>query len=155
MADEERKIPDTLNAADEKSHKPALTTAAAPTAAPVDDKKFGVENCCVRTFWAVVERDGSLVRGRNVAWCKKIGIGIYEVYFTGDVSNGVFNATIGRPLYATAPPGEITVALRWGPGPYTPQFTATGANTKGVWVETYDSAGKHSDREFHLTVHAQ
>lgn len=152
MADE-KKISDTLNAADEKAHKAMLTPAAAP--AVVDDKKFGVENCCVRQFWAVVERDGSLVRARNVAWCRKIGTGIYEVYFTGDVSNGVFTATIGRPGYATAPTGQITVALRWGPGPYTPQFTVAINNTKGVWIQTWDSAGNAADREFHLMVNTQ
>jgi hypothetical protein len=142
---------ETLNAPDER----AAAAARAAATVPDDEKKYGLEHCCVRQFWAVVETNGTLVRGRNVAWCKKIGVGIYEVYFTGDVSNGVFNATIGRPGYATAPHGEITVALRWGPGPYTPQFTAPGANTKGVWVQTWDSTGNPADREFHLTVLTQ
>jgi hypothetical protein len=149
MADE-RKMSDTLNAADQKAHDAAR---ALPTV-PDDEKKYGVEHCCVRQFWAVVETNGTLVRGRDVAYCRKIPstTGIYEVYFTGDVSNGVFNATIGRPLYATEPHGEITVALRWGPGPYTP-FTAPGSNTKGVWIQTFDSTGQPSDRAFHLMVH--
>jgi hypothetical protein len=135
----------TLNAESEDDAKKARTPAAAPAA-----DIWGVEHCCVREFWAVVETNGSLVRGRNVTYCRKISLGIYEVYFTGDVSNGVFNATIGRPGYATAPPGEITVALRASPGPYNP-FTIS--MTKGVWVQTWDSAGKPADREFHLMVH--
>src|SRR4051794_4748854 len=94
----------TLNADSEDAAKKARAPAPA-SAADI----WGVEHCCVREFWAVVETNGNLVRGRNVTYCKKIGMGVYEVYFTGDVSNGVFNATIGRPGYATAPPGEITV----------------------------------------------
>jgi hypothetical protein len=50
-----------------------------------------------REFWAVIERDGSLVRGRNVLRTEKLDQGIYEVFFTGDVSNAAFVATIGRP----------------------------------------------------------
>ncbi len=127
----------------------APAAVRAPAAATGD--LWGVEHCCVREFWAVVETNGTLVRGRNVTFCRRIALGIYEVYFTGDVSNGVFNATIGRPLYSTEPTGEITVALRAG-SVYNP-FTA--ALNKGVWVQTFDSAGKPADRAFHLTVHTQ
>jgi hypothetical protein len=76
----------------------------------------------------------------------------YEVFFTGDVSNGAFGATIGRPGIATEPPGEITVALRCCPGanPWTPF-----ADNKGVWVQTFDSNGRPSDRSFHLIVLSQ
>ena len=94
----------------------------------------------------------SLVRGRNVLRTAKLGLGIYEVFFTGDVSNGAFVATIGRPGIATEPPGEITVALRCCPGlnPWTPF-----ADNKGVWVQTFDSDGRPSDRSFHLIVLSQ
>jgi hypothetical protein len=93
-----------------------------------------------------------LVRGRNVSRCQKIGTGIYEVFFTGDVSNGAFVATIGRPGIATEPTGQITVALRCCPGLglYTP-FD----DNKGVWVQTWDSQGEPSDRSFHLIVLTQ
>jgi len=106
----------------------------------------------VRQFWAVVETSGDLVRGRNVSRCQKIGTGIYEVFFTGDVSNGAFVATIGRPGIATEPTGQITVALRCCPGfgLYTP-FD----DNKGVWVQTWDSKGEPSDRSFHLIVLSQ
>ena len=82
----------------------------------------------------------------------KLDLGIYEVFFTGDVSNGAFVATIGRPGIATEPPGEITVALRCCPGtnPWTPF-----ADNKGVWVQTFDSNGVPSDRSFHLIVLSQ
>jgi hypothetical protein len=120
--------------------------AAAKVAAPASEA-YGVENCCVREFWAVIERDGTLVRGRNVWRVARLASGIYEVIFTGDVSNGVYNATIGRPGIFTEPPGFITVALR---------ASATVPEIgKGVWVDTHDPNGNFSDRAFHLSVLTQ
>jgi hypothetical protein len=127
----------------------AATVARAPQPVKDDPAKYGVEHCCVREFWAVVERDGTLIRGRNVASTKHLGPGMYQVYFTGDVSQGVYVATIGRPGIATEPTGQIGVALRCcpGTGPYTP-FD----DNKGVWVDTHDTNGAYSDRAFHLVV---
>ena len=143
------KIHDTLNAPNDAAAKAAISPHVPPPKQGMSDPRYGVEQCCVREFWAVVERDASLVRGRNVLRTRKLGVGIYEVFFTGDVSNGAFVATIGRPGIATEPPGEITVALRCCPGlglfePFE--------GDKGVWIQTFDSAGKPSDRSFHLIV---
>ena len=106
---------------------------------------FGVEDCCVREFWAVVERDGTLVRGRNVWRTARLGPGMYEVVFTGDVSQGVYNCTIGRPFDATEPAGMVSVALRC--------CLVPPEENKGVWVDTHDPDGTFSDRAFHLVVH--
>jgi|GEM_PF-1348101 hypothetical protein len=142
----------TLNAPHEAGAKAALT-ATGPAAVPATpDPRWGVEGCCVREFWAVIERDASLVRGRNVLRTKKLGTGIYEIFFTGEVSNGAFVATIGRPGIATEPTGEITVALRCCPG--SGDFQPFDDN-KGVWVQTFDSSGTPSDRSFHLIVLTQ
>lgn len=139
MAKEKR--PSLLNAPNEAAAKAAIARVAATT---TPDERWGVEHCCVREFWAVVESDASLVRGRNVLRTAKLDVGTYEVVFTGDVSNGAFVATIGRPLIATEPPGEITVALR---------CCLSGFETdKGVWIQTFDSNGKPADRSFHLIV---
>ena len=143
------KIHDTLNAPNDAAAKAAISAHVPPPKEGMPDPRYGVEQCCVREFWAVVERDASLVRGRNVLRTRKLAIGIYEVFFTGDVSNGAFVATIGRPGIATEPPGEITVALRCCPGlglfePFE--------GDKGVWIQTFDSVGKPSDRSFHLIV---
>jgi hypothetical protein len=109
--------------------------------------KYGVEGCCYRTFWAVVETDDTFVRGRSVAWVAHLARGQYEVVFTSDVSQGVYVASIGRPGIATEPAGEIGVALR---------CCLTGHETnKGVWVDTHDSNGRSADRAFHLIVHTQ
>jgi hypothetical protein len=143
------KIHDTLNAPTETAAKAAISSRVASPGEGMPDPRYGVEQCCVREFWAVVERDASLVRGRNVLRTRKLDTGIYEVFFTGDVSNGVFVATIGRPGIATEPPGEITLALRCCPG--AGLFEPFEGN-KGVWIQTFDSAGEPSDRSFHLIV---
>ena len=140
---------DTLNAPNDAAGKAAISPHVPPPKPGMPDPRYGVEQCCVREFWAVVERDASLVRGRNVLRTRKLDTGIYEVFFTGDVSNGAFVATIGRPGIATEPPGEITMALRCCPG--LGLFEPFEGN-KGVWIQTFDSAGKPSDRSFHLIV---
>src|SRR5258706_577498 len=108
-----------LNSPDEGAAKEALRVSGKPVVTRV-------EHCCVHEFWAVVERDGTLVRGRNVTRSKRLATGRYEVIFTEDVSGGVYLATIGRPGIATEPAGEIGVALRCC-------LPAAEAN-KGVWV---------------------
>ena len=118
----------------------ARQAALAPTTPAVT----GDEHCCVAQYWAVVETNGTLVRGHNVWRATRLAPGIYEVVFTGDVSAGAYVATIGRPGIFTEPTGQIGVALRAGlPTPET---------NKGVWVDTHDSAGNFSDRAFHLYV---
>lgn len=114
---------------------------------PDDPAKYGAEGCCYRTFWAVVETNGTFVRGRNVARVAHLAPGQYEIVFTSDVSNGVYVASIGRPGIATEPPGQIGVALR---------CCLSGAEeNKGVWVDTHDPNGDYADRAFHLVVHTQ
>jgi hypothetical protein len=134
-----------FNTPDELAANEALT----PLAVPDPGSNSGVENCCVREFWAVVEYDGTLVRGRNVLNTRRLGpagSGRYEVFFTGNVSNGVYVATIGRPGIGFEPTGQIRVALR----SYPPFFFETD---KGILVDTRDSNGSSSDRAFHLIVH--
>ncbi len=142
MAKEELSDREFFNAPDKRTAEDALR----PLDEEKDPGKYGKEGCCVRDFWAVVESDGVLVRGRNVARTQKVGEGQYEVYFTGDVSEGVYVATIGRPGIATEPPGQIGVALRCCP-------TTVEETNKGVWVDTHDPSGAYQDRAFHLVVH--
>ncbi len=128
----------TLNVPDEQAAKIAMIPPTKPTVTLV-------QRCCVHEYWAVVERNGTLVRGRNVMRAKRLAPGQYEVVFTDDVSQGVYVATIGRPGISTEPAGEIGVALR---------CCLVGAEVnKGVWVDTHDSNGAYSDRAFHLIVH--
>jgi hypothetical protein len=127
-----------VNVPDEKAHIEALKVAPKPIVTQVS-------RCCVREYWAVVDTNGTLVRGRNVTRVKRLNPGQYEVIFTDDVSLGVYVATIGRPGISTEPSGQIGVALRC--------CLTGGEVNKGVWVDTHDSTGKNSDRAFHLLVH--
>jgi hypothetical protein len=121
-----------------------------------DPAKFGVEGCCPRQFWAVVESDGSLARGRNVVRTVRLGEGRYAVVFTANVSKGAFVATLGPSGIGTAPTGQIGVATRCctDSASYLPfeLLGAPGANEHAVWVDTHDTNGTYSDRPFHLVV---
>ena len=126
-----------LNSPSDKAAQDAVRTIDKPVVSRVD-------RCCVHEYWAVVERDGSLVRGRNVVRSTRLSDGVYEVVFTADVTQGVYLATIGRPGEATEPAGQISVALRCCLPP--------GEAGKGIWVDTHDPDGTFSDRSFHLLV---
>ncbi len=139
-----------------KSKFKAARKQAMDFAAKSDPAKFGVEGCCAREFWAVIESDGSLARGRNVVRTVRLATGQYAVVFTADVSKGAYVATLGPSSIGTAPTGQIGVATRCctDPQSYLP-FELLGspnANNHAVWVDTHDSAGNYSDRPFHLIV---
>src|ERR1700732_2146213 len=149
--------PAFANAPDERAFKAARTLPTGAAAKP-DPAKFGVEGCCPREFWAVIESDGSLARGRNVVRTVKLstGPGQYAVVFTADVSKGVYVATLGPSGIGTAPTGQIGVATRCSTDSqsYLP-FELLGspnANNHAVWVDTHDTNGNFSDRPFHLIV---
>ena len=152
----------------ETAAEPAFANAPSPRAfksarsqdidkaAKQDPAKFGVEGCCPRQFWAVVEQDGSLARGRNVVRTVRLGQGQYAVVFTADVSQGAFVATLGPSGIGTAPTGQIGVATRCctDSNSYLPfeSLGSPGSNNHAVWVDTHDTNGKYSDRPFHLIV---
>jgi hypothetical protein len=93
-----------------------------------------------RTFFAVVNGDGTLARGGGAASATRLAPGNYQVLFRRDVNRGAFIATLGLSADAGAsPPGEIIVNLRAG-------------TTNGVFVETFNSTGAVEDRSFHLAV---
>jgi hypothetical protein len=119
---------------------PSLEGAKEARRPPKKPEVTRPDHCCVHHYWAVVETNGALGRGRNVQSVTRLGVGQYEVIFTADMTRGVYVATIGRPGIATEPSGQIGVALRFG-------------NNNGVWVDTHDSLGNYSDRAFHLVVH--
>jgi hypothetical protein len=121
-----------LNAPSEQALKVAFGVPAAPAITKP-------QNCCVHTFWAVIERNGTIVRGRNVVSAQRLATGQYEVIFTADMRQGTYQATIGRQSIGTEPTGEICVAQRAG-------------NNNGVWIDTHDSSGNFSDRAFHVVA---
>jgi hypothetical protein len=149
--------PAFANAPDQGAFTAARALPSGAAAKP-DPTKFGVEGCCPREFWAVIESDGSLARGRNVVRTQRLGTGQYMVVFIADVSKGVYVATLGPSSIGTAPTGQIGVATRCCPtGGYQP-FESLGSannpptNSHAVWVDTHDTNGNFSDRPFHLIV---
>ena len=91
-----------------------------------------------KTLWAVVNADGTLVRGSGVISSKKNlpnDIGEYDVTFKRDVSRCAYVASLADELR----PGEISAAPIQG----KPNL---------VYVATSNSSGGVADRPFHLAV---
>jgi hypothetical protein len=92
-------------------------------------------------LWAVVDGDGeAIVRGNRAVSVNRSSAGIYQVRFTRNVRNCAYVASIGlRGASGNPPPGEISVV-------------GENASVRGVWIQTWDSAGTSADRDFHLIV---
>lgn len=98
------------------------------------------EDLGVAILSAVVDSDGTFVRGSGVLSAANLNSGSYEVIFRRNVRACTYVATIGIPgSTGAAFPGEINVAGR-----------ATDPN--GVFVDTQDSAGNDENHPFHLIV---
>ena len=97
-----------------------------------------------RTLWAVVESDGTLVRGHGVVSAASIGASQYEVIFNRNVRECAYVATIGSsgvPMLPFQAPGVIQVARR-------------STNVNGVALQTHSVSGTGTFlRSFHLAVH--
>jgi hypothetical protein len=89
---------------------------------------------------AVVKKDGTFVRGRNVTSTRQINPGRYEVIFTQNVSTCAFTATVGSPgVGISTLPLTITTATRAG-------------NPNGVFLFIHDAAANQVFHAFHLVV---
>ncbi|GHP00166.1 hypothetical protein KSF_102130 [Reticulibacter mediterranei] len=93
--------------------------------------------------YAVVDANGSLVRGANVSTVNHLSTGRYEVTFNRDVSHCAYIATIGDPANAlVSNPGLV--------------YTAGGhGGNEGVYVETKNLGGGLTNFPFHLSVSCQ
>jgi hypothetical protein len=92
-------------------------------------------------LWAVVDGDGeAIVRGNRAVSVNRSSAGIYQVRFARNVRNCVYVASTGLTgASGNPPPGEIAVVGEF-------------ASVRGVWIQTWDSAGTSADRDFHLIV---
>ena len=90
--------------------------------------------------FAVVAADGTKARSypRNVTSLRD-STGTYNVLFPRDVKPCSFTATLGTTSDGTAADGTATTARLSG-------------QKKGVWVQTFNTAGNLVDRSFHLVV---
>jgi hypothetical protein len=104
------------------------TFAAAAAAAPLDDSRF-----------AVVDKPGTLVRGKNAVAAIHLAVGNYEVAFDRDVRGCAFVGSPGNPGEGSPLFGQFTTAARSG-------------NPNAVYVATRATDGTAADRSFHLAV---
>ncbi|MDP8969752.1 MAG: cell wall-binding repeat-containing protein [Actinomycetota bacterium] len=105
----------------------------------------GPPGASATTLFAVVEVDGSLVRGSGVVSSERLDPvvpdGDYAVVFDRDISGCAYQATVGRPGVNVGPTPGYAVVANWQDDP-----------TNGVIVFTKGVDGAGADRGFHLTV---
>jgi hypothetical protein len=92
--------------------------------------------------WAVVNADGTLVRGKGFAGgdpASHAADGVYNVVFNRDVRACGYVATLGHPSTGGPPSGQISVSSH-------------PTNVAAVRVRTENDAGVAADRGFHLAV---
>lgn len=92
------------------------------------------------SYTAIVDSDGTLVRGKGATSATSFGAGSYEVVFVTDVTGCAFVATIGIANGdGSVPAGYISVVGRAG-------------NASAIYVETRDLNGALSTVPFHVDV---
>jgi hypothetical protein len=93
-----------------------------------------------RTYWAVVNSNGTVARSSGGVSASDQGTGYYEVVFPVDVT---------QCAYAVSPGGSGSVG--------SPPHVGVGSlgrsgNSRGLWVETWSEADAPVDASFHVIV---
>lgn len=79
--------------------------------------------------WAVVNSDGTTIRGKAVASTSSLGTGVYDVRFNRNISSCSWVGTVGYGTFTgSTGPAMITITGRSG-------------TNNGLFVTTYDSTG--------------
>ena len=113
-----------------------LLTAGSVMPGVLTDDADAARNTQLKTLWAVVQSDGSLVRGKGATSINsKVSTGEYEVKFKQDVSRCAYSATFDHTS------GFIFISLR---------DSSIGAREVGV--TTTDRGAVVRDSPFHLVV---
>ena len=90
--------------------------------------------------FAVVNANGTKLRGRAVASTSKIGTGVYDVRFNRNISKCAWTGTVGLGTFGgSTGPAEITISGRAG-------------TNNGLFVTTFNAAGNPTDQPFIATV---
>jgi hypothetical protein len=90
--------------------------------------------------FAVVNSDGTLARRINAKSSVKNSTGTYVVHFNSVVTKCAYTGAIGLSgTSGSSSPGFITVVGRAG-------------DAKGIFIQTFNSAGTLTDLGFHLVV---
>ena len=106
------------------------------------DKIDGLDSAAFsRPMFAVVNADGSFVRGAGVVSSSRVLLqtGRYQVNFNRSVGSCAYTASIGDPADGVAGPGMISVATRF-------------LEPNAVFVETQNALNADADLPFHLHV---
>jgi hypothetical protein len=129
--------------------KPAAEAGPAPQAPLVPYKHtraFSVTGTAAgmpptaQSFYAVVGSTGGLARGFQVTGAHQLATGTYQVDFAQSITGCAYLGTIGLTgSTGTSAAGEITVVGRAG-------------DAKGVFVQTFNSAGALTNLSFHLGI---
>jgi hypothetical protein len=120
---------------------PAIAVTAIGLATPAFDAMAEPDapQAIVTDLWAVVGSDGTLARGKSAVSSAVLGTGRYKVKFTGNVTQCVYQATLGMPAAGKPPLGLISVAPLRG-------------DSKALIVITRAQAGRPIAAGFHLFV---
>lgn len=90
--------------------------------------------------YAVVNSNGTIVRGKGLASVSKVGTGIYDVRFLRNIANCSWLGTVGYGQFiGDTGPAMITITGRVG-------------TNNGLYVTTFNSAGSSADFPFNADV---
>jgi len=109
--------------------------AAGVVISPTINNADAAKKPLLKTLWAVVAADATLVRGKGVTDTKKIDSGQYEIDFNRDISHCAYTVTLSNEAA-----GETTT--REGSG---------GVRSTDV-ITRSSSANTNADAPFHLVV---
>lgn len=120
---------------------PAALGAGGDNAGPAVTGPAAGPDVAKKDRWAVVDANGTLVRGKGVnAVTHTAGAGSYVVDFNKNVRACMYNASIGLSgASGTSARGFITVV-------------GAAVSENGVFVTTDDIAGSPAERGFHIYV---
>lgn len=126
--------PDSIPGGDIRNGTIGSADVANGSLSPTDLSK------AARTWWAVVNADGTVARSSGGVTGSREGTGEYEVIFPVNVTGCA---------YAVAPGGSGSVG--------SPPHAGVGSlgrfgNEQGLWVETWDESDVQTDAGFHVIV---
>jgi hypothetical protein len=93
-----------------------------------------------RRMWAVVDVDGTLVRGVNVATTHRQHTGSYRIEFTEPITGCAWIATAGPPGNGTYPPAVFITVI------------GSGLSDSRLFVNPRDATGTLVDAAFHVAI---
>lgn len=122
----------------------AKTTAGGTVLNVADGKASTVDTTALATVpqrvFAVVNADGTKLRGKAVASTAHLGTGVYDVRFNRNLSTCAWTGTVGFGTFGgSTGPAMITITGRAG-------------TNNGLFVTTFNSAGTPTDLPFSAIV---